>query len=68
MVFTPATPKFTTALDTGTVDPFNSGLISVDDVDGGATASPSQSGFLLMYRDAKVEAETVSVKVKPKKK
>jgi minor extracellular serine protease Vpr len=68
MVFTPATPKFTTAIDTGTVAPFNSGLISVDDVAAGDTASPSQSGLLLLYRDARVEAETVSVKVKPKKK
>jgi hypothetical protein len=67
MVFTPAIPKFTTTIDTGTVTPFNSGLISVDDVNGGATASPSQSGLLLLYRDARIEAETVSVKVKPKK-
>jgi hypothetical protein len=68
MKFTPATPKFVVALDTGSVSPWNGGSIPVDDVPGGAAASPSQSGFLLMYRDAKTEAETVSVTVKPKKK
>lgn len=66
MVFTPGTPKFTTGdIIDGTVSPFSSGSINVDDVEGGATASPSQSGLLLMYRDAKLEAERVSVTVKP---
>ena len=36
-------------------------LMRVEALPGGESASPSQSGFLLMYRDAKVEAETVSV-------
>jgi subtilisin family serine protease len=69
MQFTPAQPKFTTGgIDTGTIAPFSSGVINVDDVAGGATASPSQSGLLLLYRDAKVEAEAITVTVKPKKK
>jgi hypothetical protein len=69
MVFTPGVPKFTTGdVIDGTVSPFSSGSIDVDDVEGGAEASPSQSGLLVMYRDAKVEAETISVTVKPKKK
>jgi hypothetical protein len=69
MVFTPGVPKFTTGdVIDGTVAPFSSGSIDVDDVEGGAEASPSQSGLLLMYRDAKVEAETISVTVRPKKK
>jgi hypothetical protein len=69
MQFTPATPKFTTGgIDTGTVSPFSGGVINVDDVAGGATASPSQSGLLVLYRDAKVEAEAITVTVKPKKK
>jgi len=33
----------------------------VEDVPGGDRASPSQTGFLMMYRDAADEAETVSV-------
>ena len=67
MKFTPATPKFTAAIDTGSVSPWNGGSIAVDDVANGATASPSQSGLLLLYRDAKTEAETVSVTVNKKK-
>jgi subtilisin family serine protease len=67
MVFTPGKPRFVTdGIDTGTVAPFSGGAIDVEEVDGGATASPSQQGFLLMYRDAKVEAERISVKVVPK--
>jgi minor extracellular serine protease Vpr len=68
MKFTPATPKFTTAIDTGTVAAFRGGSITVDDVPNGDKASPSQSGLLLMYRDARTEAETVTVTVKPNKK
>jgi subtilisin family serine protease len=68
MVFTPGTPKFTTAVQDGSLAPYSGGSITVDDVEGGADASPSQSGLLLLYRDAKIEAETISVKVKPKKK
>jgi hypothetical protein len=66
MVFTPATPKFTTSFVQGAVDPWSSRTIIVDDVPTGATASPSQSGLLLMYRDARTEAETVYVSVKKK--
>jgi hypothetical protein len=36
-------------------------LLKVEGVKGGETASPSQKGFLLMYRDAALEAETVTV-------
>ena len=42
--------------------PTRSGLLlKVEDVKGGDKASPSQKGFLLMYRDAALEAETVTV-------
>jgi hypothetical protein len=69
MVFTPDTPKFVTSdqwLDG--VPPRGSALITVDDVPGGESASPSQSGLLLMYRDAAVESETIQVVSKPRKK
>jgi len=35
---------------------------------GSDTASPSQSGLLLMYRDAAVESETIQVVTKRRKK
>jgi subtilisin family serine protease len=42
--------------------PTRSGLLlKVNNVPGGDKASPSQKGFLLMYRDAALEAETVTV-------
>jgi len=63
MVFTPGTPKFVTSDPPLNGVPARSGtLLKVDDVPGGDVASPSQSGLLLMYRDARVEAETISVK------
>jgi len=63
MVFTPATPKFVTSDPPVDGVPARSGtLLKVDDVAGGNVASPSQSGLLLMYRDARVEAETIAVK------
>jgi subtilisin family serine protease len=36
-------------------------LLKVEALAGGEAASPSQTGFLLMYRDAAVEAETVAI-------
>jgi subtilisin family serine protease len=63
MEFTPAVPRFISrSLQTGSVGPLSSASIVVDAVDGGATASPSQTGLLLMYRDAKLEAETIQVR------
>ncbi|MEP7246545.1 MAG: S8 family serine peptidase [Gammaproteobacteria bacterium] len=65
MVFTPGKPKYVTSdpPEDG-VPPFSLRFLSVDDVAGGAEASPSQSGLLLLYRDARQEAQTISVKVK----
>jgi minor extracellular serine protease Vpr len=69
MVFTPSKPKFVTSDPPADGIPARSGaLIAVDDFASGDTASPSQSGLLLMYRDARIESETIAVKVKPKKK
>ncbi len=69
MVFTPDTPRFTTSgIETGTVAPRSGGAIDVDEVDGGAHASPSQSGLLLLYRDARVEAEAISVRGKARRR
>jgi hypothetical protein len=65
MLFTPATPKFTTdGLITGTVAAGGDFPISVDDDPAGNAASPSQSGLLLLHRDAATEAETIDVSVR----
>jgi subtilisin family serine protease len=65
MEFTPALPRFKArSLQTGSLAPFSSGTITVDAVEGGATASPSQTGLLLMYRDAKLEAEAIQVRAR----
>jgi hypothetical protein len=64
MVFTLGKPKFQalTGPEPETVVPARGGLIlKVEDVVGGDRASPSQTGFLVMYRDAAREAETVTV-------
>jgi subtilisin family serine protease len=64
MVFTLDRPKFRVQTDGApeTTVPARGGLIlKVNEVQGGDRASPSQTGFLMMYRDAAAEAETVSV-------
>jgi subtilisin family serine protease len=64
MVFTLDRPRYTVLTDGSaqTGVPARGGLIlKVNDVPGGDRASPSQTGFLMMYRDAAEEAETVSV-------
>ena len=64
MVFTLNQPKFRvqTNGDPETGVPARGGLVlKVNDVPGGDRASPSQTGFLMMYRDAAQEAETVGV-------
>ena len=57
MTFTLGTPRFATSGGTGfaslIVPKGTSGAIPVTKVAGGDTASPSQSGVLLLYRDAK---------------
>jgi subtilisin family serine protease len=71
MVFTLNTPKWASSALNGSVAPSSSASIAVTSVAGGAAKSPSQIGFLLMYRDAaahggrdpgKKEAETVRVR------
>jgi hypothetical protein len=65
MTFSAGVPKYTgTGIpDTG-VPAFRLATLHIAAVAGGATASPSQTGLLLMYRDAvpKFEAQAVSVK------
>ena len=69
MTYTLGLPRFFATGIPASVPAGGSAVLTVDDVPGGDVASPSQSGFLLLYRDAHKdkEADTVSVKVKPKK-
>jgi hypothetical protein len=69
MTYTLGTPQFVATGVPASVPAGGSAVLTVDDVTGGDVASPSQSGFLLLYRDAHKgdEADTVSVKVKAKK-
>ena len=70
MTYTLDTPRFfATGVPVSGVPADGSSVLSVDDIAAGDTASPSQTGLLLLYRDAHKnrEADTISVKTKPKK-
>lgn len=64
VTYTPSKPKYlATGGVSGTVAPFSSARIGTSTVPGGDTASPSQTGLLLMYRrDAGREAEMVTLR------
>ena len=64
MVFTIDSPKYTLSaenLPQGGLPPRSGLLLKVEDHPGNYRLSPSQTGFLMMYRDARDEAETVTV-------
>jgi len=64
MVFTLDRPKFTPSADNlaqGGVPPRSGLVMKVIDNPANYRLSPSQTGFLMMYRDARQEAETVTV-------
>lgn len=63
MTFSFKTPRFTSSQPPATGVPSDGRVtLTVSEVSGGATASPSQTGLLLMYRDAaKREAQPVTV-------
>jgi hypothetical protein len=65
MTFTAGTPRYTVAgsLPTLSVPASNSGNLPVQAVPGGGAASPSQSGFLLMYRDGAPGREMEAIPV-----
>jgi hypothetical protein len=54
MTYTPSTPKFVgSGIPTSGVPAGGSSTLTIQSVAGGDTASPSQTGLLLLYRDAK---------------
>jgi minor extracellular serine protease Vpr len=65
MTVTLGTPRyFASGIPAGGVPAGGSATLTVQEVPGGATASPSQSGLLLLYRDAraKQEAQTITIR------
>ncbi len=65
MTHTLGTPKYGAALDSFVVQVGAAGPIAVSAVAGGAAASPSQTGFLLIYADGKTGRESDIVTVTP---
>jgi subtilisin family serine protease len=63
MTYTLGTPKYKLNIDTFSLAPGTSGALSVTAPSGGATASPSQTGLLLLHSDAKTgrESDTITV-------
>lgn len=65
ITYTPGTPKFVSNVSSGVVPVGGSVNLAVQAVPGGAIASPSQSGLLLLYRDALSGQEASAVAVTP---
>ena len=65
MTYTLATPRYYVDNDAPVVPVGGSTKLSISAMPGGATASPSQTGLLLMYRDAKPKAEASTILVTP---
>jgi subtilisin family serine protease len=63
MTFTVGTPKYTSA-DTVEVPAFRAGSLEITAVDGGAEASPSQTGMLLLWRDGEQGREATTIQVR----
>ncbi len=70
MTYTLGTPRFAPSASSFTIAKGSSGALGITRPTGGATASPSQTGLLLMYRDAgfrggndasRTEAEAIRV-------
>jgi subtilisin family serine protease len=62
MTFTVGQPKYA-ADDTVEVPAFGVTRLTITEVDGGAAASPSQTGFLLLWRDGLVGEEAATITV-----
>jgi minor extracellular serine protease Vpr len=64
MTYTPAQPRFTASGLPATGVPVGGTIsLSVQETPGGDTASPSQTGLLLLYRDGAPKSESDSIKV-----
>jgi hypothetical protein len=65
MTHTLGKPKFQAAVDAFSLPPGVGGLLPITSVAGGAAASPSQSGILLMHYDARTGREADAITVTP---
>ena len=65
MTHTLGKPKFQAAVDAFSLLPGVGGLLPITSVAGGAAASPSQSGILLMHYDARTGREADAITVTP---
>jgi len=65
MRFNPYLPKYDADDLFPVIAPGGSSTVNVQAVSGGRAASPSQAGFLLLYRDAKVGREAEAINVTP---
>lgn len=63
MTFTPSRPRFAASTDELVVPVQGVDSLSVTAVAGGAQASPSQTGFLLLFRDSDPRQESQAVRV-----
>ena len=63
MTFTVGTPKFAPSAATVAVPANGSATLGITAVPGGAAASPSQAGILLLHRDAQVGQEADEIRV-----
>jgi subtilisin family serine protease len=66
MTYTPSTPRFTASGVPATGVPTGgTSTVTIQSVPNGDTASPSQTGILLLYRDAGTQNEADAIIVKP---
>ena len=66
LTYTPSTPRFVASGVPATGVPVGgSSTLTIQAVPGGDVASPSQTGILLMYRDAETTHEADAIDVKP---
>jgi len=64
MTYTAGTPRYVgSGVPSTGVPAGGSSTLTVTEITGGATASPSQTGLLLMYRDARTQREADAIEV-----
>jgi len=66
MTYTPGTPRYVgSGIPTTGVPAGGTSTLAISAVPGGATASPSEKGLLLMYRDARTQREADAISIVP---
>jgi hypothetical protein len=66
MTYTAGTPRYQgSGVPASGVPAGGSSTLTINAAPGGATASPSESGLLLMYRDARTQRQADAISVSP---